>query len=64
MSTRHQAKRRRLYGPRRHEVFERRPREPDTTRPGPDELAVGDGVEAAVAFLALGLPSPRQTLGD
>ena len=64
MSTRHQAKRRRLYGPRRHEVLERRPREPETIRPGRDEPAVDDGVEVAVAFLALGLPAPRSTMGD
>lgn len=64
MSTRHQARRRHMYGPRRHELVERRVREPEPARAGRDELGADHDIEVAVAFLALGLPAQHTTPGN
>ena len=64
MSTRHQAKRRQHYGPRRHELLERRDRVADHPRLEHDERADAYDLDLAVRFLTVALPPPLPTMGD
>lgn len=64
MSTRHQAKRRREYGPRRHELLERRVRVTDRGRAEQAPMSDAAAVEARVAFRPLILPPPMPSMGD
>ena len=64
MSTRHQAKRRRLYGPRRHDLVERRVREPARVRADRAEDTMDRDVEAAGVFVVRAQPAPLTTLED
>ena len=64
MSSRHQANRRRQYGPRRHELLERRERVADAPRFERDERPDVYDLDIAVAFRPMALPPTLPTMGD
>ncbi len=65
MSKRHQNNRRKAYGRRQHELYERRQQadQPDTVDLGPDELVPG-AISDRFAFLDPRTPRLRYAMGE